>query len=126
MRSTYGLNCAYVRFSAIFSTPRCKYPMMHSVPSTFSPSSLRITRSTPCVDGCCGPMLRTSSVESKKVASGIQSLAAFDVQVLLYPALVLRQNRVVLAQRVAGPLFRQQNPSQVRVPGELDTEHVED
>ena len=38
-----------------------------SVPSTFSPSSLRMTRSTPCVDGCCGPMLRTSSVESRNV-----------------------------------------------------------
>src|ERR1035441_7500936 len=45
--------------------------MMHSVPRTFSPSSLRITRSTPCVEGCCGPMLRTNSVESRKVGDGL-------------------------------------------------------
>src|SRR5216683_1391834 len=72
MRSTYGANCWYVRFSPIFSTPRCRYPITHSVPMTFSPSSLRITRSTPCVEGCCGPMLSTSSVESRKVVSGME------------------------------------------------------
>src|SRR5579862_7864550 len=109
MRSTYGLNCAKVRFSAIFSTPRCRYPITHSVPFTFSPSSFRITRSTPCVEGCCGPMLRTSSVESRKVVSGIRELlAAFDAQVLLYPFVILPQNRIILAQRISLPLLRQQ------------------
>src|ERR1039458_3146987 len=34
-----------------------------------TPSSFRMTRNTPCVDGCCGPMLRTSSVASRKVSS---------------------------------------------------------
>src|ERR1035438_5137771 len=126
MRSTYGLNCAYVRFSAIFSTPRCRYPMMHSVPRTFSPSSLRMTRSTPCVDGCWGPMFRTSSVESKNVESGIlSSLAAIDIQVFLHPALILLKNSVFLAQRISLPLFRQQNSPHVRVAGEFDAEHVE-
>ena len=92
---------------------------------TFSPSSFRITRSTPCVDGCCGPMLRTSSVESRNVDSGMCYCAAFDPQVLLHPALVLLQNRVVLAQRVALPLVRHQDAAHVRVAGELDAEHVE-
>src|SRR5208282_3529870 len=27
--------------------------------TTFSPSNSSSTRSTPCVEGCCGPMLRT-------------------------------------------------------------------
>src|SRR5690349_22251110 len=108
MRSTYGLNCWYVRFSPIFSTPRCRYPITQSVPSTFSPSSFKMTRSTPCVEGCCGPMLRTSSVESKNVASGIlRLLTAFDTQVLLHPLLVLLKDGVVLAQRIALPLLGQ-------------------
>src|SRR2546422_10070655 len=46
--------------------------MTRSVPITFSPSSLRITRNTPCVEGCCGPILSTSSLESRKVVSGIE------------------------------------------------------
>src|ERR1035441_3219816 len=98
--------------------------MTQSVPRIFSPSSLRITLSTPCVDGCCGPMLRISSVESRKV-SGMFLLAAFDAQILLHPAHVLLQDAVILAQRVTLPVFRHQNAPQVRVAGEADAEHVE-
>src|SRR5580692_7970794 len=101
--------------------------MMHSVPSTFSPSSLRMTRSTPCVDGCCGPMLRTSSVESRNVASGIRlSVTAFDTEVFLHPAIVLLDNSVVLAQRIPLPFFGEKNAGHVRMAREFDTEHVED
>src|SRR4029077_15599594 len=101
--------------------------MTHSVPRTFSPSSLRMTRSTPCVEGCCGPMLRTNSVESRKVESGIpRSLAAFDSQVFLYPALVLLEYSVVLTQREALPLVGHQDAPHVGVSRELDTEHVVD
>src|ERR1044072_9044904 len=100
--------------------------MTQSVPSTFSPSSFRITRSTPWVDGCCGPILSTSSVESRKVDSGIpRSLTAFDVQVLLNPSYILRQNRIILAQRVSYPLFGQKDAAHIRMPGEFDSEHVE-
>src|ERR1039458_3001509 len=85
-----------------------------------------MTRRTPCVDGCCGPMLSTSSVESKNVASGILgSLSAFDAQVLPNPALVLLNNRIILSQRVALPLFGHEDAAHVRVPGELDAEHIE-
>src|SRR2546422_2925542 len=101
--------------------------MTHSVPRTFSPSSLRITRSTPWVEGCCGPMLRTNSVESKKVWSGIPwSLAALYAHVFLHPTLILLNDAVVLAQRVALPLFGQQNPRHVGMTRELDAEHIED
>src|SRR6266700_1603885 len=100
--------------------------MMHSVPSTFSPSSFSITRSTPCVEGCCGPILRTNSVESRKVWSGIPaSLAAFNTQVFLDPLLVLLNNPVILAQRIPLPFFRQQDPLHIRVSCKLDAEHVE-
>src|SRR5260370_2935551 len=100
--------------------------MMHSAPRTFSPSSLRMTRSTPWVEGCWGPILRTNSVESKNVESGIQtSLAAFDAQVFLHPALVLLKNTHVLAQRVALPFLGKEDAAHVRMPGEFDAEHVE-
>src|ERR1035438_10015831 len=100
--------------------------MMHSVPRTFSPSSLRMTRKTPCVEGCCGPILSTNSVVSKNVWSGIQtSLAAFDTQIFLHPALVLLNDPVVLAQRKALPFFGQQNSPHVRMAGKLDAKHVE-
>src|SRR5207253_4514268 len=99
--------------------------MTHSVPRTFSPSSLRITRSTPWVEGCCGPMLRTNSVESKKVWSGIpRSLATLYAHVFLHPSLILLNDAVVLAERVALPFFGQQYPRHVGMPGELDAEHI--
>src|SRR5438445_7542986 len=126
MRSTYGLNITYVRFSAIFSTPRCRYPMMHSVPITFSPSSFKITRNTQCVDGCCGPMLRTNSVESKNVVSGMDLLPALDVQVLPHPSIVLLDDAILFSQRIALPLLRQQNAAHIRMAFELDPEHVEE
>src|SRR5215468_11141496 len=100
--------------------------MTHSVPRTFSPSSFRITRSTPCVEGCCGPMLRTSSVESKNVVSGIPTLlAAFDTQVFLHPSIVLLENAVFLPQRVPLPILGQQDPPHIRMAGEFDSEHIE-
>src|ERR1022692_1130479 len=100
--------------------------IMHSVPRTFSPSSLRMTRNTPCVEGCCGPILSTNSVESKNVWSGIwTSLAAFDTHILLHPALVLLQDPVILAQRISLPLLGQQDAPHVRMAGKLDAEHVE-
>src|ERR1035438_4725429 len=100
--------------------------MTQSAPRTFSPSSLRMTRSTPWVDGCCGPILRTSSVESRKVASGILvSLTAFDTQVFLHPAIVLLDNSVILTQRVPLPLLGKQDAAHVRMAREFDAEHVE-
>src|SRR5689334_8963150 len=99
--------------------------MTQSVPSTFSPSSLRMTRSTPCVDGCCGPMLRTSSVESKKVDSAIALVAALDAQVLLYPAVILLQDRIVFAQGIAFPLLGQQDAPHIGMPREFDPKHIE-
>src|SRR4051812_11217059 len=40
---------------------------------TVSPSSSRISRSTPCVDGCCGPMLTTMRSSWSAVASSMRS-----------------------------------------------------
>src|SRR5438132_7254481 len=72
-------------------------------------------------------MLRTNSVESKKVWSGMsRSLAALYAHVFLHPSLILLNDAVVLSQRVALPLFGQQNPRHVGMTRELDAEHIED
>src|ERR1035438_4573760 len=148
--------------------------MTHSSPMTFSPSSRRITRSTPWVAGCCGPILMTSSFVSRNVLSGVSrssgesvfgsvilipsvlipsalvflsassrslafsparrgvsrgavlsSLPALDPQIDLHPFIVLLQNAVILPQRMPLPPIGQQNPLQIRMPVELDPEHVE-
>src|ERR1039458_7591387 len=149
MRSTYGLNIVYVRCSPIFSTPRCRYPITHSRPRTFSPSSRRITRSTPCVAGCCGPMLMTSSLASRNGFSWASrsrceselfrsvissywssywrfSLPAFNAQVDLHPFVILLQDVVILAQRKSLPAVGQQNPLQIGMSIKLNAEHVVD
>src|ERR1035438_477527 len=148
--------------------------MTHSSPMTFSPSSRRITRSTPWVAGCCGPILMTSSFVSRNVLSGVSrssgesvfgsvilipsvlipsalvflsassrslafsparrgisrgafqsSLPALNPQIDLHPFIVLLQNAVILTQRMPLPPIGQQNPLQIRMPVELDPEHVE-
>src|ERR1051325_12007237 len=42
--------------------------MSQSRSMTVSPSSLRMTLSTPCVEGCCGPMFRIISGLSSSVS----------------------------------------------------------
>src|SRR5271168_3482993 len=118
--------------------------MTHSRPRTFSPSSRRITRSTPCVAGCCGPMLMTSSLASRKVLSWLSSssgesvvlgsvisiltarflLPAFDAQVDLHPLVVLLQDAVILAQGMSLPAVGKQDAFHVGMPVKLDAEHV--
>src|SRR6202034_1968765 len=107
--------------------------MTHSSPRTFSPSSRKMTRSTPWVAGCCGPMLMTSSFASRNVLSGvsrssgesvfgsvIKLLPTLDSKVDLYPLVVLLQDSVILAQRESLPAIGQENPLQVWVAVELD------
>src|ERR1700723_3050085 len=110
--------------------------MMHSDAATRSPSSFSFTRSTPCVEGCCGPMLRIissapstvvsiSAVELWRVWSICLLLPTFDSQVLFHPGLILRQDVVILAQRISYPLFGQQNAPQIRVAVKSNAKHVE-
>src|SRR5215472_1488093 len=112
---------------------------MHSEPITRSPSSLSFTRSTPCVDGCCGPMFRTSSSAPKSVCgfspapvmvllampvTAWSSLPAFNAQVLLYPADILLDDVVVLAERIALPLVGQKDARQIGMSSKNDPKHV--
>src|SRR5229473_4415660 len=111
--------------------------MMHSESTTRSPSSFSFTRSTPCVEGCCGPMLSMiSSAPSTVVVTSelpfVRAsvifywalLPALDAQVFTHPGRVLFQNIVILAQRMPFPLIRQQNALQIRMAFENDAEHV--
>src|SRR5881394_2724210 len=98
--------------------------------TTVSPSSSSATRSTPCVEGCCGPMLRVMV----SVRTGL------DLARLKLPELgrghgaprrvvcerhLFVAERGILAQRPAHPVLGQENAREVRVPGELDAEEVE-
>src|SRR5438093_7452646 len=108
-----------------------------------SPSSTNSSRNTPCVDGCCGPMLTVSSsrfsrsanvppnwvprpdMSSKGVPAGVvRSVAAIR---LARDGEVdgLRAERLGAAQRVAAPVVGQHDPPQVGVILKLDAKQVE-
>src|SRR6267143_4968277 len=109
--------------------------MSGSASRTTSPSSFNRTRSTPCVLGCWGPML--SSIQSVGGScsgpngscagpgpngSWAMRLSATDrVGLQPFKLLVAEDDRlaegdVILAQRVAFPALRHQQPAQVGMP----------
>src|SRR6187402_738571 len=57
MRSTSGITCCHFFCSAVFSMPVWRKPMVASALRIVSPESCTTRFSTPCVLGCCGPML---------------------------------------------------------------------
>src|SRR5919107_1902143 len=65
----------YCRYSPSFSKPQCRYPTCGMHRTTVSPSSSSTRRSTPCVAGCCGPMLMSmcSPASSGSIAGGASS-----------------------------------------------------
>src|SRR5215831_10965070 len=85
-------------------------------------------------------MFRTSSSAPKSVCGfspvpvmvllvmpviACSSLPAFNAQVFLYPADVLLDDVVVLAERIALPLVGQKDARQVRMSSKNDPKHVE-
>src|SRR4051794_26055278 len=85
--------------------------------TTTSPSSLSSSRSTPCVDGCCGPMLTVSSSRRSSV-------------VAIYPPCHgevhgLAAERLGSPQRMPLPGVWQHDPPQVWVALEADAKQVE-
>src|SRR6187549_952405 len=95
-----------------------------------SPSSSSTSRSTPCVLGCCGPMLTVIvSLRSSATADPV----TFDVGAELFFSHgewlvglrhLLDLHRVILARGMAFPVFRHQQAPQVLVTGERNAEHV--
>src|ERR1044071_8095681 len=113
--------------------------MMGSTSTTISPSRSSVRRRTPCVDGCCGPMLRVMSCVCGADPSGIVGLAKStrlmlpaplflglvgDILAVAHPDKLLRL-LVVLPHRIPGPVLGQEHAAQVRVAFELDAVHVE-
>src|SRR6185503_15427005 len=76
MRSTSGMTCCHFFCSAVFSIPVCRKPMVASALTIVSPESCTTRFNTPCVLGCCGPML---TVIVSLRSSGI---LPFDLDVL--------------------------------------------
>src|ERR1043165_5807275 len=76
MRSTSGITCCHFFCSAVFSMPVCRYPIVGDAERTVSPSSVSTRRRTPCVLGCCGPMLTVMvSVRMPDACSGVVASA---------------------------------------------------
>src|SRR5688572_11511665 len=144
-----------VRSSPVFSMPVCRYPMIGLDRKTVSPSSSNMSRSTPWVDGCDGPMLMIMRSSSRGPRGAVSSPAASrsdmrrtaeesrrrarssdEVSVVVVIASTgrgsgfeLHRNAadgVVLAQRVADPVFGHQYAREIGVIVELDAEHVVD
>src|ERR1051326_5884816 len=67
------MTCCHFFCSHVFSMPVWRKPMVGAAESTVSPSSSSTRRSTPCVLGCCGPML---TVITSVLMSGIRPIPA--------------------------------------------------
>src|SRR5262245_18956595 len=97
--------------------------------TTFSPSSSSATRSTPCVEWCCGPMLSVI-VSLRTVADLLGSKLLQGGRRLDAPRRVVRDRhlfvaeRRVFAQGPAHPVFGQEDARQVGVAGERDPVEV--
>src|SRR4029079_7499252 len=143
MRSVNSTICVQLRFSLSFSMPRCRYPMTTSASTTFSPSRRSTTRNTPCVLGCCGPMLITSSLVSNiapRTVPGVSSAFPVLLNVSLLARLAqLQPIQRVFQQQLAGtlerivfplgnplPVFGHEDAAAIGVAGEIHPKHVVD
>src|SRR5258705_13524832 len=104
--------------------------MMGLAPTMVSPSSSSATRSTPWVEGCCGPMLSVIvSLRTRLDLPGCQLLE--PGRGLRAARRVVREGhlfvaeRGVLAQRPAHPVLGQQDAGEVGMAGELDAKEIE-
>src|SRR5215467_14676642 len=107
--------------------PVCRYPMSGMADVIVSPSSSSSNRSTPCVDGCCGPMLRVMR-RSPDEASASGSAVAIGLRgssLMIRRSYSVAGHRVVFPQRMSFPIIWHQDAPQIRMIPELDPEQVE-
>src|SRR5437899_7127466 len=104
--------------------------MIGRASTTVSPSSSSATRSTPCVEGCCGPML--SVMVSVRTVSDLLGRRVLERGVgrdaarrVVGERHLLVAERRILAQRPALPILGEQDPGEVGMAGELDAVEVE-
>src|SRR5688572_8119031 len=103
-----------------------------------SPSARTTKRSTPWVDGCCGPMLRVMSsvttppplsarwISTSNPASPIAGLRLQQTFARRRDAVVLLRLDEVLAQRVARPVLRHEQPAEIGAYQKAHAEENED
>src|ERR1051325_946283 len=116
--------------------------------TTDSPSSTSSRRSTPCVEGCCGPIEIVICVSSgRSTISNCGGMVAEDIITFLirvfrvnpWPQIYTENTDQhsfqtvrfvtsqwkILAQRMSLPIIRQENASQIRMAVENHAKHVE-
>src|SRR4051794_2983241 len=105
--------------------------------TTVSPSRSSTSRSTPCVDGCCGPMFRVSVSVAPigyrpSFGAGGSSAARNEMLLNNFLHVVVQDHRplphdgVVLAERVTIPIVRQLDAAEVGMTLEDDAEEIVD
>src|SRR5829696_4303894 len=135
------MTAGYMRFSAIFSWQRCRYPITGSHLTTVSPSSSSMSRRSPCIAGCCGPMFMSmvSSPTSSLISGLTRRLLGGSVSAPSCPARrsspsiclpqslegALRADLEALEQRVVVEVVLPHvSPPQVGMPRKRHPEHV--
>ena len=109
--------------------------MSTSTPCTISPFSRRMTRRTPWVLGCWGPMLRMSSSVWGTMVSGVtwvivslsmghgpgdgRDMAFYPLEPEPIPA-----NGILFSEGVALPVVREEDPPEVGMALEINPHHV--
>src|SRR5262245_48270659 len=94
---------------------------------TTSPSVRNTSRSTPCVLGCCGPMLTSiSSVRtSNSITRGSSKAVAMVFRYLLSAdAVIFQRHFIVFTQWMADPVFGAEDATQAGMAGEADAAQI--
>src|SRR4026208_1363142 len=96
--------------------------------TTISPSSTSSRRSTPCVDGCCGPIEIVICVSSGRSTisncGGMLATDDTDKLRLLQAVRLVASQRKIFPQRVSLPVVRQQDASQIGMAVEDDAKQI--
>src|ERR1051326_8214602 len=102
--------------------------MSGTVLTTVSPSRVTISRSTPCVEGCCGPMLMV--MVSTRLVSPTLTLSVMWSSVCSPSCIACILGRLLarflVVARGAGPVLWHNQTTEVRVPGKGDTKEIVD
>src|SRR6476661_11250390 len=100
--------------------------------TTSSPSRRRSRRSTPCVDGCCGPIDSVisdssdwSSTSTVPGSLSITVLISSEKLTSIHAVRLVASQRVILSQRVPVEIRRQQYAAQIGMAIENDAEQIE-
>src|SRR5262245_18283815 len=102
-----------------------------------SPSARTTKRSTPCVEGCCGPIDSVMSsvttppplARCTSTSNPARLIAAFLRLQQAFPrggnAVIRLGLDEVLAQRMSRPVLRHEDAAEIGMAAELDTEEIE-